>query len=287
MDITLALPDRFVRAYPPEAAPEGDAVWVAFQGEDVLVREGRGSFELPRGSLRSALGGAAAEPALFLGMLDGVACMGVHVHADARLPEDLESIDLRGLYGRLSPDLYAVVGYAYQLVRWQSASRFCAFCGSATEPVHGEWGKRCTACNHTAYPHVSPCVIVLIHDGGRRILLAHRRGRGPMLSLVAGFVEPGESLESCLRREVREEVGVEIDEPRYFASQPWPFPHQLMIGFFARHVSGEPRPDGDELDRAGWHDIGELGQLTLPGPISIAWRLIEAHLASLGGVSSS
>lgn len=119
-------------------------------------------------------------------------------------------------------------------------------------------------------------MIVLIHDGGDRLLLAHRRGRGPMRSLIAGFLEPGESLEAALRREVREEVGLEVDDIRYHASQPWPFPHQLMVGFFARHVGGEVRVDGHELDEAQWYPFDELP--TLPGPISIARRLIDAFV---------
>ncbi len=277
MDITLALPDAFVRAYPPETAPDGDAIWVAFQGDDVLVRASGRSIELPRGDRRVAIGDVATEPELFVGSFGDLACIAVRVRDDARLPEELEPIDLRGLHGRLPPDLYAVVGYAYQIVRWQSASRFCAFCGSTTGPVVGEWGKRCVACNHVAYPHVSPCVIVLIHDGGDRLLLAHRRGRGVMRSLVAGFLEPSESLEAALRREVREEVGLEVEDIRYFASQPWPFPHQLMVGFFARHAGGEIRVDGHELDEAAWYDVDELP--TLPGPISIARRLIDAFVA--------
>jgi NAD+ diphosphatase len=130
------------------------------------------------------------------------------------------------------------------------------------------------------YPHVSPCVIVLIHDG-EHILLTHKPGWGPMHSIVAGFVEPGESLEECLVREVREEVGAEVDEVRYFHSQPWPFPHQLMIGFFARYIGGEIRPDPSELDVARWFHVDELP--AIPPPLSIARRMIDAWVASLRG----
>lgn len=279
MDMTLTLPDRFVRAYPPTPLPDGEAVWVAFVGDEVVVDAGteRGSLALPRGSSARALTRLLAAPPAVLGTLDGVPYVGARLDDSGELPDPLITTDLRGLYGRLPSDLFAVVGYAYQIVRWQRAGSFCAFCGSPTAPVQGEWGRRCGACNHVAYPHVAPCVISLIHDGGDRIVLAHRRGRGPMMSLVAGFVEPGESLESALVREVREEIGLEIDQVRYFGSQPWPFPHQLMVGFFARHAGGEVQPDGDELDHAAWYTIEDLGAVVLPGPISIARRLIDAH----------
>lgn len=282
MDMTLTLPDRFVRAYPPVPVPDGDAIWIAFVGDEVIVDAGagRGSLNLPRGSSGRALARLLATPPALLGTLDALPYVGARVADANELPDPLITTDLRGLYGRLPPDLFAIVGYAYQIVRWQGGGRFCAFCGSATAPVSGEWGRRCEACNHVAYPHVAPCVIALIHDGGDRIVLAHRRGRGPMMSLVAGFVEPGESLESALVREIREEVGLEIDQIRYFASQPWPFPHQLMVGFFARYADGEIRPDGDELDHAAWYSTDALQRVVLPGPISIARRLIENHVSA-------
>jgi NAD+ diphosphatase len=184
---------------------------------------------------------------------------------------------LRGLFAELDPGLYWVAGYAAQMVYWQRASAFCAFCGGRGEPVAGEWSKRCEACGHVAYPRVSPCVIVLVHDDDR-VLLTHKPGWGPMNSLIAGFVEPGESLEECLVREVREEVGAEVDDIRYFGSQPWPFPHQLMVGYFARYRGGELRIDTTELDGAAWFHVGDLPPL--PGKLSIARQLLDAWIAS-------
>ncbi|MFN7950470.1 MAG: NAD(+) diphosphatase [bacterium] len=276
MDMTLSLPRRFERAYPPTLPAAGAARWLVFRGEELVVSECGTTVELLTGDALGCGLGAEVREIVHLGRLDGVSCLAGSVPGDAHLDEGLRTMDLRTLFEHLPADLYAVAGYAYQLVRWQRASRFCAFCGAATGPVEGEWGRRCGGCNHVTYPHVSPCVIVLIHDGGDRLLLAHRRGRGAMRSLIAGFLEPSESLEEALRREVREEVGLEIDDIRYFASQPWPFPHQLMVGFFARHAGGEVRPDGDELDEARWYDVDDLP--TLPGPISIARRLIDAFV---------
>lgn len=276
MNMTLTLPDGFVRAYPPERAPRGESHWLLFRGEDVVVSECGSTVEVLRATDVEALVDAPVTELAYLGLLEGMPCIAGAIAPDAHLAEGLRTMDLRSLFEHLDPDLYAVAGYGYQILRWRRASRFCAFCGGATEPVEGEWGRRCGACNHVAYPHVSPCVIVLIHDGGDRLLLAHRRGRGAMRSLIAGFLEPGESLEAALRREVREEVGLEVDDIHYYASQPWPFPHQLMVGFFARHRGGELRVDGHELDEAGWYEFDQLP--ILPGPISIARRLIEAFV---------
>ncbi len=277
MDMTLSLPLDFERAYPPAEPPRGPAHWLIFRGEELVVNERGTTVEVLHGDAHGAGIGTEIRDVVHLGGLAGVPCLAGSIPGDAHLDEGLRTMDLRTLFEHLPGDLYAVAGYAYQIVRWQRASRFCAFCGGGTGPVEGEWGRRCGACNHTTYPHVSPCVIVLIHDGGDRLLLAHRRGRGAMRSLVAGFLEPSESLEAALRREVREEVGLEVEDIRYFASQPWPFPHQLMVGFFARHAGGEIRVDGHELDEAAWYDVDELP--TLPGPISIARRLIDAFVA--------
>jgi NAD+ diphosphatase len=129
------------------------------------------------------------------------------------------------------------------------------------------------------YPPVNPCTITLVHDG-ERILLTHKDGWGPRYGLVAGFVEPGESLEDNLRREVAEEVGVQVGRIDYFRSQPWPYPHQIMVGFFAEYAGGEVRIDRDELDDARWFHVDALPQI--PPPLSIARQLINTWAASLG-----
>lgn len=270
---------EFVRVYPPLQPTPGPLRWFVFQGQSLLVHRQERGIALPLGSAE-ALAPLAPQGLLYIGDLDGLPCVTATIDQGdeaVALPEGIEALGLRQLFGQVSAEEFAIAGYAVQLLYWQQAGRFCGFCGSATEPVEREWGKRCTRCGHVTYPHVSPCVIVLIHDGDR-VLLSHKPGWGTMRSIIAGFVEPGESLEECLIRESREEVGVEVDEIRYFNSQPWPFPHQLMVGFFARYVSGEVRPDLSELDEAAFFHLDELPQL--PMPLSIARQMLDAWVAS-------
>jgi NAD+ diphosphatase len=141
--------------------------------------------------------------------------------------------------------------------------------------VVDERSRRCPQCGQTGFPRLAPAVIVLIERGDGRALLA-RNARFPdgMYSCVAGFVEPGETLEQAVHREIREEVGIEVRDLQYFGSQPWPFPHSLMIGFFAQYASGDLTPDGDEIADARWFSPSDLPGL--PGEISIARALIDA-----------
>jgi NAD+ diphosphatase len=268
----------FVRTYPPAAKPLGEeALWFVLRGQELLVRQGASGVEVPRGDEDALFGLRPSGPPLFLGTLRGLPCVAFDLDEATPLPDGLRAMGLRALFTELDAEIYAVAGYAFQIVYWQRACAFCAFCGGRGEPVAGEWSKRCEACGHIAYPRVSPCVIVLVHDGDR-VLLTHKPGWGPVYSVIAGFVEPGESLEECLEREVLEEVGAEVDEIRYFGSQPWPFPHQLMVGFFARYRGGELRLDTTELDAAAWFDVNNLP--TLPGNLSIARQLLDTWIAS-------
>lgn len=269
----------FVRAYPPGEIPEGPALWFAVQGADLLVRECDGKPVVLQGAADEALAGLSCDGRYLIGALDGVPCVAVGI-ADGLLPDGLHKLGIRALFGRMDPQHYAIAGYAVQMVYWQRTSGFCANCGGRTRPNRSDWGKRCTVCGHTTYPRVSPCIITVVHNGDY-VLLAHMPGRGPVYSLIAGFVEPGESLEDCLRREVREEVGLEVEDIQYFASQPWPFPHQLMCGFFARYSSGEIRIQDTELDGARWFHVSNLPQL--PGKLSIARQLLDHWIRSRGG----
>lgn len=162
-------------------------------------------------------------------------------------------------------------------MHWDRTTLFCSVCGSSTDIIGSERAKRCSACGFTQYPRVSPAIIVLIYREGQVLLTRQPSWTPGVYSLVAGFVEAGESLEACLRREVAEEVGVEVDEIEYLGSQPWPFPHQLMLGFRARFRGGMLALDTTELEDARWFDLDALP--ALPSPQSIAHRIITWHLA--------
>jgi NAD+ diphosphatase len=228
-----------------------------------------------RGDLVAVERAPLPEQAHYLGALDGLPCVAVEEVEEAR-EEDLDPrfVGLRRLWEHVDEQVWAIAGRAVQIVAWDRAHQFCGRCAQPTQPLPTERARRCQQCGLAAYPRLAPAVIVLVERADGRVLLA-RNANFPerIYSCVAGFVEPGETLEDAVRREIREEVGIEVRHIRYFSSQPWPFPHSLMIGFFAQFASGELCPDGEEIAEAGWFGPNDLPKL--PGEMSIARALIE------------
>ena len=215
----------------------------------------------------------------FVGMLDGVPVWAVDVPF-GQDPSDGAAIDLYSLHARSSGVTWAVAGRAVQLVEWARTHRFCGRCATPNEMVDGERAMRCPKCRLQAFPRLAPAMITLVTRGegaDQEALLAQGvQFRGPMYSCLAGFVEPGESLEQAVIREVMEEVSIGVDQVTYVASQPWPFPHSLMIGFRARYASGEIICDPAEIIDANWYRRDALPNI--PPPMSIARRLIDDWL---------
>lgn len=216
----------------------------------------------------------------YLGVLDGVACWGVDVPHGSD-PSDGAALDLFSYFGRASEDEWLVAGRAVQLVEWARTHRFCGRCGEPTVMAANERAMKCPRCNLMNFPRLAPAMITLVTRGepgpDQEALLA--RGvqfRAPLYSCLAGFVEPGETLEGAVIREVREEVGVTVGSVRYLGSQPWPFPHSLMLGFRADWVSGEIECDPTEIVDANWYRKDALPNI--PPGISIARKLIDAWL---------
>ncbi len=194
--------------------------------------------------------------------------------------EGAEFIGLRQVWHRFGDAAFARAGGAWQMADWLRNTRFCSRCGaSELTPSGTDHGLTCPRCGRTVYATLSPAVIVAIDrelEGERKLLLAHNTGMpAGRFSILAGFVEPGETLEEAVAREVREEVSVEVRDVRYFASQPWPFPHSLMLGFTAQWKAGELRPDGVEIGEAGWFSSGEIENMDIPDRASISRRLID------------
>jgi NAD+ diphosphatase len=212
-----------------------------------------------------------------VGTLDGVAYVAAALEPGTTLPSSLRSSGVRRLFGALEPRLVFVAALGGQLARFDLTTRFCGQCGGATTIAPEPLTKRCSACSRDLHPHVSPCVIVLVSDGPRVLLTRGPKFPPGMYGLVAGFVEPGETLEGCVVREVMEETGISISAPRYVASQPWPFPSQVMVGYVAERTGGEVRPDPSELEDAQFFGPDELP--TLPPPISIARVLLDRFFA--------
>lgn len=208
----------------------------------------------------------------FLGTLDGTPCWATEVDAPSG------HVDLRRLWAAVDEETWGVASRAVQLVEWARTHRYCGRCGTPTERSRTERARRCPACGLAAFPRIAPAIIVLVErDDGRALLARNVSFPGSMFSCIAGFVDPGESLEEAVVREVREEVGVEVGELAYVASQPWPFPHSLMVGFQARYAGGEITCQESEIAEAAWFAPDDLP--AVPPPMSIARRLIDDWVA--------
>lgn len=222
-------------------------------------------------------------PRHFVGLLDGRAVFAVDVPAGED-PSDGALVDLRRYFAMVDESTWLAVGRAVQMVHWSRTHRFCGRCGRPTTRSERFVSLDCPSCGLVAFPRLSPAMITLVIRGAdgpdQQVLLA--RGVGwpdGSFSCLAGFVEAGESLESCVVREIREEVGITVDDVMYRGSQPWPFPHSLMIGFRARYASGELELDPAEIVEANWYRRHEVPKL--PSRISIARRLVDDWLADV------
>jgi NAD+ diphosphatase len=226
-------------------------------------------------------GGAAPSDCILLGEFRGRACFAFEIDAEEppALRPDGEFKDLRLIAGDLPADEAGVLAYARAMVDWRARHRYCGRCGAATRPLQGGHVLTCTnpACGQTQFPRIDPAVIVLVTDGERALLGRQASWPAGRYSTIAGFVEPGESLEDAVRREVREETGVELTEIEYHSSQPWPFPSSLMLGFTARAAGVEIMRNDDELEDVRWVTREQIaaGEVALPTTHSISFRLIE------------
>jgi NAD+ diphosphatase len=214
-----------------------------------------------------------AAGALHLGRLDGVACFARTLEEGEAPPAGTEPVPLRQLYGVLPDDDFAVAGRALGFTAWDRDHRFCGRCGAATERSATERVRECPRCGHHSYPRLSPAIIVLVERDGRALLAHNARVNMPFFTVLAGFVEVGETLEHAVAREVREEAGIEIGDVRYFGSQPWPFTGSLMVGFTAKWASGEIKMELSEIKDADWFGPKELPPVA--PKLSIARELID------------
>lgn len=249
------------------------ALWFAFHGAKLLVVENRGATRIPDFADLAELNVKPLRKQ-YLGKLDGQPCFSAELDGDG-LPLDkgLSFRGLRELFDLMGEDLFGVAGRAFQIMDWDRTHQFCGRCGVPTQDKPDERAKVCPKCDLVAYPRISPAVIVAVIKDS--LILLGRSTRFPYKfhSVLAGFVEPGETFEECVKREVREEVGIEVKNITYFGSQPWPFPNSLMVGFTATYDKGEIAIDENEIVEAGWFRVDDLP--TLPGKISIARHLID------------
>jgi NAD+ diphosphatase len=214
----------------------------------------------------------------YLGQLDGIDCWAFTL---GDVPRGFKRAPLRAAMMQLGEPLMGVAGRAAQVLEWDRAHRYCGVCGTPTEALPGERSRKCPACGHTAYPRLSPAMMALVWRDGE-VLLARSPHYVPgVYSALAGFVEPGESIEQCIHREVAEEVGVRVTDLRYYGSQSWPFPHSLMIAYTARWIEGEIVKQDSEIEDAQWYALDALPKI--PPRFSISGHLIRDTVVSLGG----
>lgn len=276
--LTVQLPfnrDILGREFVPAkrgAKPVGErGHWILAQEQNLIVVPEAAGFRLPHGDCPVDL--ANGEP-FWLGTYRDEPVWVVPLTADVALPAGLARetvVPMRGT--RLPDELLSLGGMALQALWWESTSGHCPRCGTPGTRIEGEWGKKCPRCGYEHYPHLHPATIVLVRDG-QRVLLTRKAGWAPnRYALVAGFVDNGESLEACVAREIKEEVGVDVKDIRYVGSQNWPFPSQMMIGFVATYAGGDVVIDKDELEDARWFECNALPGL--PSRHSISRWIID------------
>lgn len=244
-----------------------------FRGNELLVREA--GLDLPDAATCSVLG--LQPETLQQVWLDNPQIRTTHLPATAEAPPGYAFRKLRALMADLG-DRAALAGRAFQISEWARTHKYCGVCTTPMQPLGHEFCMRCPACGMSAYPRISPAMMVLVRRGPSILLARHRNSPTRFFTALAGFLEAGESIEEAVHREVQEEVGLQVRDLRYFASQAWPFPHSLMIAFTAEYAGGELQLQDQEIEEAVWVGPGEPMPPIPPRGLSIAGHLIESHL---------
>jgi NAD+ diphosphatase len=290
--VARAAERRTDEAYLAAAEHDPDAGAYAIAGELVVMRRQAGGFD-PLFAPAQARALAANRETIFLGLADGMSRFGIGIDptaADAlKQRSDLELRDLRSIatQGLVAPEHLAPLAEAKAMLHWHARHRFCAVCGAASHVSNAGWKRECPACKAEHFPRTDPVVIMLAIDGERCLLGRQARFVASTWSCLAGFVEPGETIEEAARREILEEAGVVCGRVNYFRSQPWPFPMSLMIGCHAVAETSKITVDTSELEDARWFDRAEAAQmltrthprgLATPPPVAIAHHIIRAFV---------
>lgn len=243
--------------------------WFVFHKQQLLIKKEGDSYSVPLSSEMPVpvLDGYLVQDA---GIINGIKCR--TYPAKDNYTETSNSSDLRASYNILDEEFYGMAGKCYELVHWDIHSRFCPVCSAQTVQFC-KLGKKCPECGNEIFPSISPAIIVLIQKENSVLMVHARNFRGTFRGLIAGFAEPGESLEQCVEREVMEETGLKIKNIKYFGSQPWPYPSVMMIGFTAEYESGEIRLQDEELDFGKFFSIDNLPEL--PKKLSLGRKLID------------
>lgn len=206
------------------------------------------------------------------GALNGCDCYFTEAF-ETELQEDYTFVELRQLSFILGEEMFLLSSRALHLLRWLKNNKYCSKCGTPVEIKQDENAVICPKCGFITYPRISPAIIVAVVKDDKLLLAHNANFKNGMYSVLAGFVEPGETFEGCVEREVNEEVGIKVKNIRYFGSQPWPFPDSLMVGFIAEYAEGEIKVDENEIDAADWFKVEQIPKIPTSG--SISRKLIE------------
>jgi NAD+ diphosphatase len=262
---------KFIPAGQSPHYADTEAYWFLFYENQVLMDIRDNGFQLPL--LSKALLNINITSELYLGTLEGKPCYAAQLTKVENVPSTMNLLRVRDLYGKIAEDLFWLVGRAFHLSTWDRHTLYCGSCGAPTEKMDAPRAKICPQCRQLNFPRISPAIIVAIIKDKQILLARNRNLPADLYTVIAGFVEPGETLEECLSREVHEEVGIAVKNIRYFSSQPWPFPDSLMIAFTAEYAGGDIKVDGDEIIEARWFAADNLPPI--PGSISVARKLIN------------
>lgn len=268
--------ESIYKRYQPENRPnhenDSKAYWFVFNSDKILLNIKNKTIPFSKDLAEFNF---TTIRKIYLGTLQDHPCYAAEVE-EANYTQDWVFNDLRSVYSILEEDIYLLAGRAIQIINWDKNHQFCGKCGTPTETMDDEMAKFCPECGFTSFTRLSPAVITAIIKEGKLLMAKHTYTRSNMYGLIAGFVEAGETLEEAVQRETMEEVGLKVKNIKYFSSQPWPFPHSLMIGFTADYESGEIEVDGAEIAHAKWFEVNDLPEM--PSRISIAGELIDWYI---------
>lgn len=241
--------------------------WFLYRGNELLIKLEAEKLTIPTAKDIWSLG---IEPKAFLelGTWLQTPCFVGEVEVTTPLSQPFAFMGLRAIMGQVKDDVFVKAGGGYNLIHWNRTHRYCGQCGTPTVDKEDERAKQCPNCGLINYPSISPAVIVAIIKDDQILLARNKKFVNNTYSVISGFVEPGETVEECVKREIREEVGIEVKNLSYFGSQPWPFPDALMLGFFAEYAAGEIKVDHVEIVDAKWFTVDKIPNFPPQGTIA-------------------
>ncbi len=266
---------KFISDFKHPEKIKDDSLWFLIHEQKIIVFSDDGKLSIPEYKTLTE-NNISSEDIQYMGLYNNTPCYAADITSTDNLPECCSIHPPLTLLDEIGIDFVRLAGLANQYINWNRNHRFCGKCGKFTENKDDERAKVCPSCGQIYYPRLSPAIIVAVLKDDKLLMASSPRFPSKFYSVLAGFVEPGETLEECVRREVFEEVGIKIKNIKYFGSQPWPFPDSLMVGFTADYDSGEFVIDEKEISDAGWFKKDEIPRI--PPSISIARKLIDWFL---------